>query len=179
MNTGQGGNREPLIVSSRGRNPNNPFDRSTNNLEQRLEVQQDGISNTLTTFQKDNYVLEDVQALHMVRTDEGKALRKQYESGVIHHGFNEYREYEPKDDGCANTITSVQKDNAIIANYQIRKLTPKECFRLMGVKDEDYDKLTVSNTQKYKQAGNSIVVDVLMAIFENMFIKDCKSNRLF
>lgn len=170
----------PLIVSSRGRNPDNPSDRKdTSNLEQRLEIQSEGISNTLTSVQKDNYVLEDVQALRMVRTDEGKALRKQYEKGVINHGFNEYREYEPKDDGCANTITSVQKDNVIIANYRIRKLTPKECFRLMGVKDEDYNKLTVSDSQKYKQAGNSIVVDVLMAIFENMFIKDCKSNKLF
>lgn len=63
--------------------------------------------------------------------------------------------------------------------YRIRKLTPKECFRLMGVKDEDYDKLTVSDTQKYKQAGNSIVVDVLQGIFENMFVKECKKNRLF
>lgn len=63
--------------------------------------------------------------------------------------------------------------------YAIRKLTPKECFRLMGVHDEDYEKLTVSNSQKYKQAGNSIVVDVLMAIFENMFVNECKSNSLF
>ena len=50
----------------------------------------------------------------------------------------------------------------------IRKLTPKECLRLMGVKDEDIDKMTVSKTQKYKQAGNSIVVDVLMAIFKEL-----------
>ena len=63
--------------------------------------------------------------------------------------------------------------------YRIRKLTPKECFRLMGVKDEDYEKLTVSNSQKYKQAGNSIVVDVLEAIFENMFINECKPKSLF
>lgn len=63
--------------------------------------------------------------------------------------------------------------------YRIRKLTPRECFRLMGVKDEDYDKLTVSDTQKYKQAGNSIVVDVLEDIFDNMFVKECKSGRLF
>lgn len=61
----------------------------------------------------------------------------------------------------------------------IRRLTPLECFRLMGVKDEDYNKLTCSDRQKYKQAGNSIVVNVLMAVFENLFIKDCKENRLF
>jgi DNA (cytosine-5)-methyltransferase 1 len=60
-----------------------------------------------------------------------------------------------------------------------RGLTPKEHFRLMGVKDEDYAKLTCSDRQKYKQAGNSIVVNVLMAVFENLFIKDCEENRLF
>ncbi len=47
-------------------------------------------------------------------------------------------------------------------------MTPREAFRLMGVKDEDYDKLTCSNAQKYKQAGNSIVVNVLMAIFKEL-----------
>jgi len=81
--------------------------------------------------------------------------------------------------GIAKTLTCSENDVGVVAeDYRIRKLTPKECFRLMGVKDEDYDKLTVSNSQRYKQAGNSIVVDVLMAIFENMFIKDCK-GRLF
>lgn len=53
-------------------------------------------------------------------------------------------------------------------DLRIRKLTPREAFRLMGVKDEDYEKLTCSNSQKYKQAGNSIVVNVLMAIFKEL-----------
>lgn len=53
---------------------------------------------------------------------------------------------------------------------RIRKLTPKECFRLMGFDDEDFYKAEAvnSNTQLYKQAGNSIVVDVLEAIFTNL-----------
>ena len=50
-------------------------------------------------------------------------------------------------------------------NLRIRKLTERECFRLMGVKNVDYNKLTCVKTQKYKQAGNSIVVQVLMGIF--------------
>lgn len=56
--------------------------------------------------------------------------------------------------------------------YRIRKLTPRECFRLMGVSDEDIDKMMSvnSNTQCYKQAGNSIVVPVLEAIFTRIFI---------
>lgn len=54
--------------------------------------------------------------------------------------------------------------------YRIRKLTPKECWRLMGFSDEDFEKAAKenSNTQLYKQAGNSIVKDVLMAIFRNL-----------
>lgn len=54
--------------------------------------------------------------------------------------------------------------------YAIRKLTPKECWRLMGFSDEDFHKAEAvnSNTQLYKQAGNSIVKPVLMAIFSQM-----------
>lgn len=56
-------------------------------------------------------------------------------------------------------------------NYRIRKLTPKECWRLMGVKDEQFEKLhDISDSQLYKMAGNSIVVDVLIGIFKNLFI---------
>ena len=58
------------------------------------------------------------------------------------------------------------------ANVRIRKLTPKECWRicLMGFDDEDFDKAQKvnSDTQLYKQAGNSIVVQVLEAIFSEM-----------
>lgn len=54
--------------------------------------------------------------------------------------------------------------------YRIRKLTPKECWRLMGVKDEDFEKVAKnqSNSSLYHLAGDSIVVNVLMAIFSQM-----------
>lgn len=54
--------------------------------------------------------------------------------------------------------------------YRIRKLTPKECWRLMGWSDEDFHKAEAvnSNTQLYKQAGNGIVVPELEAIFAQM-----------
>ena len=63
--------------------------------------------------------------------------------------------------------------NIVYNNYRIRKLTPKECFRLMGVKDGDFEKIAKnqSNASLYHLAGDSIVVDVLMAIFRQM-IKD-------
>ena len=62
---------------------------------------------------------------------------------------------------------TVEKDWKV---YAIRKLTPLECWRLMGFSDEDFHKAEAvnSNTQLYKQAGNSIVKDVLMAIFSQM-----------
>ena len=66
--------------------------------------------------------------------------------------------------------------------YRIRKLTPKECFRLMGVDDKDIDKLlnaSISNSQLYKMAGNSIVVDVLYHLFRKMFVEtENESNQL-
>lgn len=66
--------------------------------------------------------------------------------------------------------------------YSIRKLTPKECFRLMGVEDKDIDKIQnagISNSQQYKLAGNSIVADVLYHMFRKMFIeKEIESNEL-
>lgn len=70
-----------------------------------------------------------------------------------------------------NTLTT-SCNQAVVQNYRIRKLTPLECWRLMGFKDEDFNKSeeVCSNTQLYKQAGNSIVVPVLEGIFKNMFI---------
>lgn len=55
-------------------------------------------------------------------------------------------------------------------DLRIRKLTPKECWRLMGFDDEDFNKARKvnSDSQLYKQAGNSIVVNVLEAIFKEM-----------
>lgn len=58
--------------------------------------------------------------------------------------------------------------------FRIRKLTPRECFRLMGVDDTDIDKIQqsgISNSAQYKLAGNSIVVDVLFHLFRKMFIE--------
>lgn len=64
-----------------------------------------------------------------------------------------------------------QEMTAILSNLRIRKLTPLECYRLMGFDDEDYEKASqvCSNSQLYKQAGNSIVVNVLEAIFKELF----------
>lgn len=57
-----------------------------------------------------------------------------------------------------------------MVDLKIRKLTPKECYRLMGFDDVDFEKAAEvnSNTQLYKQAGNSIVVNVLESLFGNL-----------
>ena len=62
------------------------------------------------------------------------------------------------------------KNKQSLFDLKIRKLTPKECWRLMGFDDKDFEKASQvnSNTQLYKQAGNSIVVNVLMAIFKEL-----------
>ena len=123
LSTMQGGNQEPKIIESqivamRGRNPDNPSDRTSGSpTEQRLEFNEHGTSNCLTSVQKDNMVLE-------------KPI------------------------------------------YRIRKLTPRECGRLMDVSDEDISKMEKvnSNTQLYKQFGNSIVVGVMCEMFKNLNI---------
>jgi DNA (cytosine-5)-methyltransferase 1 len=63
---------------------------------------------------------------------------------------------------------------ACFDELRIRKLTPKECWRLMGFSDEDFEKASKvnSNSQLYKQAGNSIVVNVLEEIFKMLLGKD-------
>ena len=128
-----GGGIQPKVVEEikccvamRGRNPDNPSDRTRGaKMKQRLEMNKDGLVNTLTTVQKDNLLLEN---------------------------------------GLSSTLAAGTQA------YRIRKLTPKECWRLMGYTDKDFEKAAQvnSNTQLYKQAGNAIVKQVLMAIFEKM-----------
>ena len=80
--------------------------------------------------------------------------------------------------GCSPTLTTRPEGfkTAILPvtdDIRIRKLTPKECFRLMGFSDENFDaaqSVGISNSQLYKQAGNSIVVDVLYYIYRELYI---------
>lgn len=89
------------------------------------------------------------------------------------HGYLPAGEIDGNIFPTVRTSNTDRYNNAIQVNgdTRIRKLTPKECWRLMGFDDESFFKAekVVSNSQLYKQAGNSIVVDVLMAIFEKLF----------
>lgn len=76
-------------------------------------------------------------------------------------------------DVCPTLMAGEQDICRIENQYRIRKLTPRECYRLMAVPEKDIDKMLEvnSNTQCYKQAGNSIVVNCLVAIFSQMGIQ--------
>lgn len=220
-----GGNTEPKIVAMRGRNPENPSDRTPGiPLKQRLEVNEKGLCNALTTVQKDNLVMD----ADYVSRKYGEFID---EKGYIPEMFVAYNKQEVHDvaptltgqcscpsgssavlklekpikvkvatkqgyeeatagdyvnitfpssktkrgrvgKGVAQTLTCGDGNAVITENVRIRKLTPRECLRLMGWTDEQIDKIEsakVSSTQQYRQAGNGIVVQVLEAIFKALF----------
>lgn len=168
---------EPFCVASRGRNPENPGDRTSGaHLEQRLEPKFDGTTNTITTVQKDNYV-----AIPNLKT---KLCNDLIEKGVVHGGeiinhsytTSEQRDTLDKYIETTNGITPTLTTRPDILGYvesqpvRIRKLTPLETWRLMGFDDDSFHRAEKvnSNAQLYKQAGNSIVVAVLEAILKNL-----------
>ena len=168
LQTMQGGNRQPMIVAMRGRNPDNPSDRTKGiPTEQRLEPQQEGICNTLTSVQKDNMVLiKQATEKGYAECDIGGVADLSYPTSKTRRG----RVQDNGQVSPALTVSGVDGIRKIESEYRIRKLTPLECWRLMGFTDEEFHaaEQVNSNTQLYKQAGNSIVVDVLEAIFKEL-----------
>lgn len=161
---------EPIICAMRGRNPDNLKSRKAGiPTVQKLEIG-GSVSNTLTTVQKDNLVAEPNerffrQAIEIANENEGNSIS--LEQSNIKNINSENELFTTLGPNCGSSTSSC---GGVVAmqNYRIRKLTPKECWRLMGFSDTDFDKAKesgVSNCQLYKQAGNSIVVNVLMAIF--------------
>ena len=143
---------EPFIAAERGRNPDNPSDRTAGvHTEQRLEPNSQGLCNTLTSVQKDNLLVEPVNAYP---DGTSRTIKAQY----------------AKNSG-ANFIRSDSLGaTGAVCGLRVRKLTPRECWRLMGFTDEVFEKAEKvnSNTQLYKQAGNSIVVNVLVEIIKKL-----------
>ena len=93
------------------------------------------------------------------------------ENDVIRHNYTTSKECNCiQGNNEAPTLDTRCDCLGVVNNLRIRKLTPKECFRLMGVKDEDFEKVkkNQSNSSLYHLAGDSIVVNVLMAIFKEM-----------
>ena len=262
------------IVAMRGRNPENPTDRRAGlPTEQRLEARLDGLTNILTTVQKDNLIMEKEngfynQAIMTAENNKAKSgdIIDAYNEKVITDGItptittrpegkktailpcveikqatkdgsikckiggcfdssypdSQTRRGRVQEDGDVTPALTAQSSdninyieprinkvgqissegsqygsvisesglsvtlqagthgncNSVIQNrYRIRKLTPRECWRLMGYTDEDFNKAQgagVSNSQLYKQAGNAIVKQVLMALFLQMGIQGKK-----
>lgn len=161
-----------IVDGMRGRNPDNPSDRTAGiPLEQMLEPNSQGISNTLTSVQKDNMVLETVRIKSATKDgyidcNIGGVADLSYPSSNTRRG----RVQENGD--VSPTITAKETGVCRIESpYRIRKLTPKECWRLMGFSDSAFEaaESVVSNSQLYKQAGNSIVVDVIYYIFVELY----------
>ena len=269
-----GGEEDPVIVAMRGRNPDNPSDRTKGApLEQRLEANEQGLCNSLTTVQKDNLVMEKKRgakeyvarrykefieekgyipemfvaynkqevadiaptitgqcscpsgssAVLKLETDDvkvlapnnwghkagdGTATRERRETDIVpalqaNAGQTQqsylkikvatkqgYEKAEQGDyvnitfpssktkrgrvgRGIAQTLTCGDGNAIVTENVRIRKLTPRECLRLMGWSDEQIDKIAAANvsaTQQYRQAGNGIVVQVLEFIFKALFL---------
>lgn len=157
------------IVAMRGRNPDNPSDRTVGiQTEQRLVPNAQGMCNSLTTVQKDNMVLiKQATKNGSIECEVGGCFDASYPESQTRRG-------RVQDNGnTCPTLTAQNQDIVRIdSNYRIRKLTPRECGRLMGVSDEDVSKMELvnSNTQLYKQFGNSIVVDVMCEMFKNLNI---------
>ena len=152
VDTMEGGGRqpkvlEPIIVASRGRNPENPSDRSAGQkLEQRLEPNAQGITNTITSVAKDNYVAEPM-ALRTVRNEFAKRIRKDYESGKVKARRSDMKQIEPRKDGVTNTITSVQKDNYVAVPTPLQRKVCNEALAHGLVEPNDAIEYTYSNAR--------------------------------
>ncbi len=169
---GGGGGTETKIVAIRGREAG-----------QVIEPNNKGTTNALTTVTKDNLVIEKPN----------KLICRGYKKFTDKHGyipelFNPYHSKEISDIAPTQTTNcGVDTASASVLKAEkhetddylrIRKLTPTECWRLMGWKDEQIDKIKatkISNTQMYKQAGNGIVINVLEEIFIKLFKNDTNS----
>lgn len=188
---------EPIGCAMRGRNTENPSERGKSNgkYKQRIEMGRN-ISNTITSVQKDSLVAEPIiidDYNQRVPQDQDVigTVTTQFGNLAPRHGYKiaepiclnskvngkqpslENRIYDVS--GTSTCITTCFHPNKQTPSYRIRKLTPRECFRLMGVTETNIDKIQqsgVSNSQQYKMAGNSIVVDVMYYIFKNMFAEE-------
>lgn len=268
----------PVVGAMRGRNPEDPSDRTAGvPTEQRLEINEKGLCNALTTVQKDNLVIEEDKQDYVSRrynefieekgyvpemfvaynkteikdvaptltgqcsspsgssavlklevedvkvlapnnwghkAGDGTITRERTEKEIVPAlqasawqtqqsylkvkvaNKKGYEEARPGDyvnitypgsktkrgrvgNGVAHTLTCGDGNAVITENVRIRKLTPRECLRLMGWKDEQIDKIVaakISGTQQYRQAGNGIVVQVLESIFKALFLSEENEN---
>lgn len=142
-----------------------------------MEPRTDGVSNTLTSVQKDNYLaIPEATSKGYAEAYVGDSVNLAVPNSTTRRGRVGKQMANTLDTGCQQGV--VEQENSV--RYRIRKLTPRECFRLMGVDDVDIDKIQgagISNSQQYKMAGNSIIVDMLYHLFRKLYIhKGCEQE---
>lgn len=142
---------EPFIVASRGRNNNDSHKQAASmHTKQRLEPNISGATNTITTVQKDNYVCEPA-----IVEDFYKSRDERF-----------YTESSP-------TLRADRSGLKVAEpTFRIRKLTPQECWKLMGLTETDCTNarnIGVADSQLYKQAGNGIVSNCVKLLVEHLY----------
>lgn len=161
--------------------------------EQNQYFRQDGCVGTLTTDgsspKHNNRVIEPLNLKQQLCNElVASGLLKEYD--VVNHSYTNglcgrnpnsrqnLEDYIESTDGIMPALTTRPDIMETMTNYRIRKLTPKECWRLMGVKDEDFERVArnQSNSSLYHLAGDSIITTVLMAIFGEMVGIDWQTN---
>ena len=170
LNTCGGGSHEPKIIQLGNVNPSgkgmngNVFD-------------ENGLAPTITTNKGEG---NKIAVRNDSKLSHAEWKERMYEkfiedadgevSGVYTNQSQNFG-YRPPMKGLSKTLRANANDTGIVDGIKIRKLTPKECFRLMGFSDENFEaaEKMVSNSQLYKQAGNSIVVDVLYYILVELY----------
>ena len=146
----------------------------------------EGLSPTITTNGGGGHEVKIMDNRPIIRVAE--ATKKGYAEATIGDSINiAYPNSKTRrgrvGHGVAQTLTCCQQQVVVterkdeMGKSQVRKLTPRECWRLMGFDDSDFDKAQAvnSDTQLYKQAGNSIVVNVLEAILGNLLVQERSS----
>lgn len=150
LSTMQGGQRQPKIIDDTYGYDKQP--REYNDVSPTLRSGRHGLKVAIKTANKKGYDL----------AQDGDGVDLAYPNSTTRRGRVGHEVSKTLE--CSGTMGTLQ-------NYRIRKLTPKECWRLMGFSDDDFTKAEKvnSNAQLYKQAGNSIVVNVLEGILKNLY----------
>lgn len=136
-------------------------------------------SNSNTQWKQQNRIYEDNIALsittvcnpyYLIKNATKKGYLKAYPGDAVYTNTSNKRGTVQRE--MIQTLSSFQDKGVVMDDFRIRKITPKEAWRLMGFDDEDFEKAKQtrqSDSQLYKQAGNSIVVNVLEGILRNLF----------
>lgn len=148
----------PKVVAGIGLKDSN----SNTQWKQQNRIYDDNIALSVTTICNPYYLIKNATKKGYLEAFDGDSINLSYPNSKTRRG--RVGKQISQTIQCGNNI-------AVIDSYNIRKLTPKECWRLMGFDDEDFEKvskLNLSDSNLYKQAGNSIVVNVLEEILKEL-----------